>query len=270
MTERTVSLLGMGAIGQSILAQMARSPIDGFRIKAVCARPHQIDLLSRTYPDILFVDDIAGLLADPADVIVEAAGQSAVAEFGNILLESCQELQLLSVGALADDVLRDTLRDTAARCGARIILPAGALAGLDGLRAIRNLDHCVVRYVSRKPPAAWAGTPAETLCALDHLTVATEFFRGTARDAARLFPKNANLAATVALAGVGFDRTEVALVADPDIADNIGRLEAHAIGAAFHVETVGHGFSDNPKSSRITGMSVIAALTNSNDVLSFG
>jgi len=126
-----------------------------------------------------------------------------------------------------------------------------------------------VKYTSTKPPASWKHTPADGAFRLDELTQATVIFSGTAAEAARLYPKNANLAAAVALAGLGLDRTQVELVADPSITENIGRIDAEGAYASLSVVVGGKSAADNPKTSQITGMSVLAALENQVGLIAF-
>lgn len=121
------------------------------------------------------------------------------------------------------------MMSTAQQSGARILLPSGAVAGMDGLTSLGVGGLTWVRYTSTKPPGAWKGTPAETDFNLDALTERTTIFKGSPLDAARLFPKNANLAMTVALAGAGVEKTEILLVADPDATNNVGKVEASGL-----------------------------------------
>ena len=147
---------------------------------------------------------------------------------------------VISTGALADDDLRQRLCAVGSKHGAKVLIPAGAIAGLDGLGALKVSGLERVKYTSTKPPAAWHGTPAAEAWDLDTLTERKVIFSGIARDAARLYPKNANLAATVALAGLGLDDTEIELVADPDVAPcNVGRIEATAACGQLLVECRG-------------------------------
>ena len=121
-----------------------------------------------------------------------------------------------------------------------------------------GLDKVELR--SSKPPCAWAGTPAEDVHDLKSINVSTVIFEGNARDAARLFPKNANVAATAALAGVGFERTQVVLVADPDTRLNSHRLEAEGGFGRMVLDIQANPSPDNPKSSLMAALSVMRLL----------
>jgi aspartate dehydrogenase len=140
------------------------------------------------------------------------------------------------------------------------MLPAGAIAGLDGLAALRRGGLSSVRYIATKPPQAWRGTPAEEVIDLDSLRTSTVVFQGSAAEAARLYPRNANLAATVALAGIGFEETVVELVADPTTDENAGRIEAEGALGRLQLELRGAPMSDNPKTSAITAYSILEAI----------
>jgi len=143
-----------------------------------------------------------------------------------------------------------------------MILPAGAVGGIDLLSALRPSGIKSLRYTGRKPPMAWTGTPAEGLLDLPSLTEPAVFFTGTARDAARLYPKNANVAATLALAGPGFEGTEVQLVADPTITRNVHEVAVTAGAGDFHIRIEGKPAPDNPKTSLATVYSLAREVLN--------
>jgi aspartate dehydrogenase len=175
---------------------------------------------------------------------------------------------LLSIGSLAEQDLSNSLLVAAKEGGSQILVPAGALAGFDGLLALAGDGLRFVKYTSRKPCVAWRDTAASEAYDLDRLTEPTVIFSGTAGDAARIYPKNANLAAAVALAGLGFDRTLVELIADPDARVNIGSLEAVSRTSTLNL-SVSSRASSNPKTSANVGASVISALRNGAAYLRF-
>jgi aspartate dehydrogenase len=171
-------------------------------------------------------------------------------------------LLVISVGALAEPKLLQALKTAAHDGGSRILLPAGAIGGIDAIAAMRLSGLIMVRYRSRKPPAAWRGSPAEKVADLDSLTSRTVLYRGTAGEAALLYPQNANVAAAVALAGLGFDATEVELVADPEAPGNVHEIEAEGTAGRFAIQLQGKPSRTNPKTSALAALSVARALIN--------
>ena len=211
------------------------SPANGVSIVGALARPGRGEAARAKLCGIDVVEALDDLLARGPTLVAEVAGQSAVAEHGDAVLRSGIDCLVISVGALADPALFARLRSAAHDGNSRILLPAGAIGGLDAIAAMRVAGLTSVRYRSRKPPAAWRGSPAEQAVDLDQLTRRTVLYKGTAGEAALLYPQNANVAAAVALAGLGFDATEVELVADPDAPGNIHEIEAEGVaGTLFH------------------------------------
>jgi aspartate dehydrogenase len=254
----TVAIIGYGAIGQVLAAGLAEE--GGPRLAAVLVRPRQLDEATAALPSgVAVVTTLAELLATRPGLVVESAGQGAVREHGRAVLASGTDLMVVSTGALADDALLDELRAVAAGSGARILVPAGATAGLDGLGALKAAGLTSVTYTSAKPPLAWRGTPAEQRLDLASVRERTVFFEGPAREAALSYPKNANLAATVALAGLGLDRTTVRLVADPAASGNTGTIEASSAIGDMTVIMAGRA-SANPKTSASTAYSLLHAV----------
>jgi len=140
------------------------------------------------------------------------------------------------------------------------VLASGAVGGLDWLTSARTAGLSQVVYRGRKPPMAWAGTLADALMDLGTMTSAQIFFRGTAREAAAQFPKNANVAATVALASLGLDATHVELIADPSLTDNVHEVEAISEAGTMHIRLSGRPDPQNPKTSMITAHSAVGVI----------
>jgi aspartate dehydrogenase len=187
-----------------------------------------------------------------ADVVVEVAGHAALAQYGVAALQQGSDLVIASIGALADEALWVSLQQAATR--AKILLPAGAVAGIDALAAARLGGLDSVRYYSRKPPASLSDT-----LPLDRESIV---FEGNARDAALQFLKNANVAATIALAGIGFEKTEVRIIADPTLTQNVHVLEASGAFGTFTMTIAGRPLPGNPRSSSLTAMSLLRCIQN--------
>ena len=252
-------VIGCGAIGEEIVAALSALGAVGC-IAAVLERSRNLarveKLAAGRFPVVDRID--AALAARPA-IALECAGHEAVAAFGASLLGRGIDLVVASGGCLADRRIAGELAAASRQGGGRLLLPSGAVAGIDGLLAARpGLER--VTYRSAKPPLAWRGTPAERLIDLDAVTGASVFFDGSARDAALNYPKNANVGVTVALAGIGLERTRVELVADPALSDPLGMIEAEGALGRFRFETLAYA-PNNPKTSRLTAHSLMLALT---------
>ena len=217
-----------------------------------------MDELAARFPDTTCVGSVAEL-PDDIDLMIDCAGQSALKTHGAEILRNGVALMTVSVGALADAELYSELEQAAADGNAKLHLVSGAIGALDCLRAARTGSLHTVMYTGRKPPKSWKGSPAEERLDLDSLTGSAQIhFEGSARDAATQYPKNANVAAAVALAGVGMDDTQVKLIADPNVDQNIHEVVATGEFGEFSFEIRGHALRDNPKSSALAAMSVVS------------
>jgi len=260
---KRVGLIGYGGVAKTVLRHLPEASEGKASVVGVLCEPGcQATAQQAVGPNVPVVERLEDLLAYSPDIIAECAGHAAIREYGEAVLKSGTDLLVISIGALADAELHNRLKTAAAQSGRQIQLPAGAIGAVDSLSAARLSGLTEVRYRSRKPPGAWRGTPAEEACDLDHLQEATAFFRGTAREAALRYPKNANVAATVALAGLGFDETEVELCADPGTQRNTHEIEVRAAAGNFQIVLEGLPSPDNPKTSALTAFSVTRALAN--------
>jgi len=250
------ALLGYGAIGRAILQAYPIDP-DAPWLQTLVVRPGQEEAV-REQVDARIA--VAVAVPDTATLLLECAGHEAVASHVLPALARGVRVGMVSTGALSDSVLLAEL-DAAARHGqTQLHLLSGALGGIDALSAARAAGLDAVVYTGRKPPKAWIGTPAEQQVALARLSAPQMFFSGSAREACRLYPKNANVAATIALAGLGLDQTEVRLVADPTIACNSHAFEASGVFGQMQVHLQVRPLTDNPKTSALTVWSAVRFL----------
>ena len=246
-----IGVIGAGAIGRWVIAALQR---EGAGPEAVILRDK-----TKAMPGLLAVEHI-GDLPPGITHLVDCAGHPGLKAHGVAALGAGIDVVTISLGALADDGLAADLQAAAIAGKSRLHLASGSVGALDLLRAgaAGGLTH--VRYTGRKPPAAWRGSAAEDLLDLDALTAPATHFEGTARQAALAYPKNANVAAAVALAGRGFDLTEVALIADPAAPGNLHEVEAQGAFGHFRLQVQGAPLPDNPKSSGLAAMSMLAEL----------
>ena len=202
------------------------------------------------------------LINNKPNLVVECAGHDAVIEHVAQVLSAGFDTIVVSIGALADAALSDSLYDAARKGNARLIIPAGAIGGIDLLASLKKYGKLDVSYRGIKPPAAWSGTLASKLVDLDHLTKETVIFSGSAREAASAYPKNANVAATIALAGAGFDATKTELIADPKATGNIHEYSVDCPLAHYTLRVESQASPGNAKTSMTTAYSIMREITN--------
>jgi aspartate dehydrogenase len=267
---RRLGVIGAGGIADvalSTLTERLVAPLDRVTILAPADVVPQAKALLDRLGDRLassraVVTDLASLLGDRPEAVAECASHTAVRSFGAAILAAGCDLVLISIGSLSDENLRNELEQAARRGDSRLVLPAGAVGGIDALVAAKLSGLESVTYIGRKPPKAWAGTAAEGIVELQTLTKPNVFFEGNAREAARDYPFNANVAATLALAGIGFEDTKVRLVADPDVSRNVHEFVVRSACGDFSVRLEGRPSAANPKTSLMAGYSVARELLN--------
>jgi aspartate dehydrogenase len=265
--ERTVAIGGLGAIGLVVAEALDRNP-QGVRLVAVCAADQERarDRVSRFRrpPAVVGAAELA-----QADIVVEAAPAAA---FDQIVVPAIDKSRIVVVASVAALLPRMHLIDQARRTGASIIVASGALAGLDAIRAAAEGVIESVSLETRKSPAGLAGAPYLQRHGIDVHTVATAtcVFRGTALEAADGFPANANVAAALALAGIGPERTRVEIWADPFVERNTHtvRVDADSVRLTLCVESVPS--SANPRTSRLAALSVLALIRGMTSQLKVG
>ena len=252
-----IGIIGAGAIACYVATE---AHAHGHKVGALLLRPDRSSATPAVLAEVEQYDNVADLPAD-LDQVVDCAGHSALRDYGPQILASGTSMTTVSLGALADEQLYADLSQAADSGNSLLHLASGAIGALDCLRSARVGKLQSVIYTGRKPPRGWQGSPAESSIDLAGLTAgAATHFTGTARVAAREYPKNANVAAAVALAGIGFDATRVELIADADITDNIHEIQASGEFGSFQFIIHGHALPDNPRSSALAAMSVIGSL----------
>ncbi len=198
-------------------------------------------------------------LAEVADVIVECAPAAVFALVAEPALRAGRVLVPISVAALMEHLY---LVDVAKASGGRILVPSGALLGLDAVRAAAEGEIHSVRMVTRKPPGGLVGAPYLEAHGIDlaNLSEPLRVFSGTAREGAAGFPANLNVAAALGLAGIGLDRTELEIWADPGVSRNCHRIVVEADSARFTLEIENIPSEANPRTGRLVANSVVATL----------
>ena len=255
-----IGLIGNGAIASYVRDALKHRP---HSVDAILVRPMRVAENPKLY--VGAVQDLPGDL----DLVIDCAGHAALTAHGPAVLARGIDMVTVSLGALADDAVFQSLEAAAQAGRSRLHLANGAIGALDCLQAARIGQLEQVTYVGRKPPVGWRGSPAEETIDLDALVTGAEVhFEGTAREAALAYPKNANVAAAVAIAGIGFDKTTVRLIADADISENIHEIEARGGFGSFTFQINGQSLPDNPRSSALAAMSVISKLDSLNAVVS--
>jgi aspartate dehydrogenase len=257
-TELRVAIGSFGTVGAAV-AQRLDQGVPGLRLTAVSARDRaraaqRVTALRRPVPVLALPE-----LAEVADVVVECAPAAVFAEVAEPATKAGLIFMPISVGALLSHW---HVVELASSHGARIIVPSGALLGLDAVRAVAEGEIHSVRMITRKPPRAFAGSPylEEHRIALDKIKQPLKVFEGTAREGARGFPANVNVAAALGLAGIGVDRTHLEIWADPTVDRNTHNIVVEADSARFELKIENVPTEQNPRTGKTVALSVIATL----------
>ena len=272
-TSLSVALLGGGTIGRLVLEQAQRGQLAGIEFVGIAGRgpTSRGAELARRF-GIRYVADRAALVALKPDVVVEAASHDAVREHLVDLLEHGITVVVLSAGALADDDLRQAAAAAAARSGALFYVPSGGIGGLDALKTacLAGVDEVSIQVA--KPPAAWKGIAyvEAKRVPLDRLDKPTTLFEGPAREGVPHFPQNVNIAAVLALAGIGMDRTRLKVIADPALKLNTHTIRVSGNSGTITVVLENVPSPENPKTSWLACYSAIAALRSLRERARYG
>ncbi len=268
-----VGIIGGGTIARLFIEHIKRGDLGEAEVVAIVGRSAQ----SRGKPlaaehGIAFVTGIGGLLDTRPDVVVEAASHEAVRAFGAPLLEKGIAFIVLSCGAMGDDALRAKLEAAARGSGALLYVPSGGIGGLDALKAacIAGVDEVTIAVT--KPPAAWKGIAYVEKLGVDlaGLREACVLFEGSAREGVPHFPANVNIAAVLSMAGIGFDRTRLKVVADPALKYNTHFIDIRGKTGNISIKLENVPAPENPKTAWLACYSALAALKLAQSPVRYG
>lgn len=255
---QNVAIGGFGAIGMAV-ARKIDEGMQGLRLAAVSARDREAATarMSGFRSPVPVV--AASELALHGDIVVECAPAAVFPEIAEPALRAGRILMPLSVGQL---LAHPEYEELARQYGGRILVPTGALIGLDAVRAAAEGTIESVAMITRKPPGGLAGAPylQQQGISLDGLREPLKVFEGSAREGAAGFPANVNVAAALSLAGIGPDRTRLEIWADPSVTRNTHTIRVEADSARFEMKIENVPSVDNPRTGMITALSVIATL----------
>ncbi len=252
-----VGLVGYGAVGSDVAQLVKDGQAGDAGIVGVLVREPGRYAAATERHGFPFLSVLDELLALQPDLVVEAGGHDAFRQNVPAILSAGVDVLSLSVGALAEPATYDAVCEAARRGGTRLRVASGAIAGLDAVSAaaVGGLDRVV--HTVRKPPATLLDPDAAASVMAGGEPA--EIFAGSAREAALRFPANVNVMAAVSLAGVGLDRTEARVVADPAVNRNIHEVLVEGAFGRLSIR-IENQPSENPKTGRIVAMSVVRAL----------
>ena len=255
MKNEKIGLIGFGAIGQEVYKKISRKTINGYNVIGVFS--DDIDL--KKLPKKIKCKSFEELLKKKPSIIIEVASVEACKDYAEKVLKSKIDFVCLSVCSFADRNFFKRISNLVKKIKNKIYIPTGAIAGIDAISSASLSNELkYVKLIQRKPPKALL-----TISESKKIKNEKVLLRSTARKVCKEFPKNSNIAATLAMCGIGFDKTKVVVIADPKIKKNIAEIEA--LGKFGKLKVIlENNPSKNPKTSRLTAMSIILSLNKRN------
>jgi aspartate dehydrogenase len=269
-----LGLIGCGAIGRGIALATKEQLAKKFMLKAVFDIYHEkaIALKEDLGEPFLISSDFFNFLKEPLDLVIEAASQEALKQYGEQVLAYNKDLMIMSIGALLEEELFERLKTIAQKYNRHIYLPSGSVAGIDALKAATLADLDEVILTTTKPLAGLKGAPYLEQIAIDleNITTPTLIYEGSAEEAVKFFPANVNVAAIISLAGIGKKRTKVKIIADPAINTNQHEIRVKGVFGEMVCGTRNLPCVDNPKTSYLAVLSAIKTLEQISEAIFIG
>jgi len=260
-----MGIIGCGTIGSYVLDAVQSGKVENAEVVVVCGRSGQSKGRGKVIDyGVRWVTDFHEMLTADLNLIVEAASHEALEDYGVEILRAGIDLVPVSIGSLVSVRLLEALQDSARQGKSVIHIPSGGIGGLDAVQAAVNAGVEEVRMTSRKPPAAWKGIPyVDRLnIDLDRMDEATLLYEGPARDCVKKFPQNINIAAALSLAGLGFDKTQIRILADPGVVHNTHEIYCQGDAGRFTITLENTPVPENPKTTYMACLSTLAAVKN--------
>lgn len=265
----SVGIIGLGSMGSFVAREILNGNVAGIQLAAVAdiklpAPELQQELQSRSVPLVKSFQDLANL---PIRLAIECANQKVVQECAGFFISRRIDLLIMSMGALVHGSFFEDLAAQAEAKGVHIYIPSGAVGAMDALQAakLRGLDE--VSLTTRKPPRSLGKIEGVNL---EELREPRVLFEGPAVEAVVKFPQNVNVAATISLAGVGPQKTQVRVVADPTIDQNIHEIRARGAFGSLEIRLANRPNPDNPKTSLLACLSVVSLLRRTQGTVFIG
>ncbi|WP_170289692.1 aspartate dehydrogenase [Cytobacillus depressus] len=259
-----VAIIGCGNIATYVVNSILKGDIKGLRLHSIVGTPRRTEYLKEiaAHAECNWTTDVSSLKWEDIDLIIEAAGQKVVRDYLLSFINRGKHVLVISIGALTDIDFFKTVYTAAKKSGSQILLPSGAIGGLDAIRNAAMGELSSVELTTKKHPDSLKSAPyiMENGIDMDDLQEDYELFRGNALDAAKAFPANLNVAAALSLAGIGPEQTMVKIIASPHIEMNTHEIRATGDFGNFYFQFENKPSPRNIKSSYLVNLSVLRVL----------
>ncbi|HOK23214.1 MAG TPA: aspartate dehydrogenase [Candidatus Hydrothermia bacterium] len=247
-----LGIIGCGAIGTFIAGKVDGGDVENIVLNSIYdVKVEKAYMLYSSLSRKPFVaSDFSEFMKSDIDIVLEAASQEALKSYAFSIFDAEKDLVVMSAGALADDAFRESLFKYVKDKRRMLYIPSGAIAGLDALKALSNVKIKSARLVTRKPPSGLGSKSPEP----------EVLFRGSASDAAKLFPQNINVAIALGLAGDMLDKLEVVIIADPKVKSNEHKIEVKSEAGDLRIALKNLPFPENPRTSFLAALSCLEVL----------